>query len=223
MPRLPGCGMRRSAPMPVWSRPRRIGCASPHDCAAGSRCSRSRSTGTTKRPWRIWLAMSCPNPPLDTRLDTPDAQPAADASVAPIPWSDRVEAGGAALFFAAMGALPIDAASAVGGALARQIGPWLGISKRARRNLSAALPELSAGETERVLRGMWDNLGRVTAEYPHLPRIRVFPPDGRVETSGVEHLDRAIAGGRAVIIFGGHLGNWEIAALAAGQYGIDVA
>src|SRR5216683_2309631 len=223
MPRLPGCGMRRSAPMPVWSRPRRIGCASPHECARGSRCSKSRSAGTTKRPWRTLSPLFFPNPPLDTRLDTSDAQPAADASVAPVPWSDRIEAGGAALFFAAMGALPIDAASALGGALARQIGPRLGISKRARRNLRAALPELSAREIERVLRGMWDNLGRVAAEYPHLPRVRIFPAGGRVETSGVEHLDRAVAGGRPVIIFGGHLGNWEIAARAAGQYGIDVA
>ena len=164
--------------------------------------------------------MSCPKPPRAARLDRTVET---DAPLAPIPWSDRIEACGAALFFAAMRALPIDAASALGGFLARNIGPRLGISARARRNLAAALPELSAGDIERVLRGMWDNLGRVAAEYPHLPRIRVFPPDGRVELSGVEHLDRAIAAGRSVIIFGGHLGNWEIAALAAGQYGIDVA
>jgi Kdo2-lipid IVA lauroyltransferase/acyltransferase len=162
-------------------------------------------------------------------LDTPEARRAADAPVAAIPWSDRIEACGAALFFAAMRALPIDAASALGGALARHIGPRLGISMRARRNLSAALPELSPAEIEKALRGMWDNLGRVAAEYPHLPRVRIFPPDifrqglGRVETSGIEHLDRAVAAGRPVIVFGGHLGNWEIAALAAGQYGIDVA
>lgn len=164
--------------------------------------------------------MFCPNPQPDTRLDRTDE---ADAPVARIAWSDRIEACGAALFFAAMRALPLDAASALGGVLARHIGPWLGISARARRNLGAALPELSAAEIERVLRGMWDNLGRVAAEYPHLPRIGVFPPNGRVETGGVEHLDRAIAAGRPVIIFGGHLGNWEIAARAAGQYGIDVA
>ncbi len=156
-------------------------------------------------------------------MGTTEARPASDAPVAPIQWSDRIEACGAALFFAAMRALPIAIASAFGGALARHIGPWLGISTRARRNLSAALPELSAAEIERVLIGMWDNLGRVAAEYPHLRHIRVFAPGGRVETSGLEHLDRAIAAGRPVIVFGGHLGNWEIAALAAGQYGIDVA
>ncbi|HVC56023.1 MAG TPA: lauroyl acyltransferase [Stellaceae bacterium] len=134
-----------------------------------------------------------------------------------------MEAAGAALFFAAMRALPLDLASALGGALGRWAAPRLGISRRARRNLHAALPELSAAEVERVVRGMWDNLGRVAAEYPHLRRVRVFAPGGRVATAGLEHLSQAIADGRSVILFGGHLGNWEIAALAAGQYGIDVA
>jgi KDO2-lipid IV(A) lauroyltransferase len=147
----------------------------------------------------------------------------AEAPAAPASWNHRIEACGAALFFAAMRVLPMDAASALGGALARLIGPRLGISTRARRNLATALPELSSDEIERIVRSMWDNLGRVAAEYPHLPRIRVFPAGGRVETAGIEYLDRAIAAGRPVIVFGGHLGNWEIAALAAGQYGIDVA
>jgi len=156
-------------------------------------------------------------------MDAGEAPLAADAPVAAIHWSHRAEACGAALFFAAMRALPLDAASALGGALARLIGPRLGISQRARRNLRTALPELSAPQIERVIRGMWDNLGRVAAEYPHLRQIRVFAPGGPVETAGLEHLDQAIAAGRPAIIFGGHLGNWEIAALAAGQYGIDVA
>jgi KDO2-lipid IV(A) lauroyltransferase len=165
---------------------------------------------------------------MDPLTDTTEARLAADAPAA-VSWRYRVEAFGAAVFFAAMRALPVDVASALGGAMARLIGPRLGISQRARRNLRAALPELSAAAVESVVRRMWDNLGRVAAEYPHLPRIRVFPADvdrkrpGRIETSGLEHLDRAIASGRPVIMFGGHLGNWEIAALAAGQYGIDVA
>jgi KDO2-lipid IV(A) lauroyltransferase len=155
-----------------------------------------------------------------------DATPARIAAEPPaprLPWSYRIEAWGAACWFAALRALPLDIASAAGGALARWVGPRLGVSKRARRNLRAALPEVSTARIEAILRGMWDNLGRVAAEYPHLRHIRVFPPDGRVETRGIEHLDRALAAGRPVILFGGHLGNWEIAALAAGQYGLDIA
>jgi len=156
-------------------------------------------------------------------MDTTEARLTPEPSPAALSWADRAEAAGAALFFGAMRLLPLDLASSFGGWLGRRIGPWLGVSRRARHNLAAALPELSGPERAAVLRGMWDNLGRVAAEYPHLPDIRVFDPGGRIETSGLAHLAAAIAAGRPAIIFGGHLGNWEIAALAAGQYGLDVA
>jgi Kdo2-lipid IVA lauroyltransferase/acyltransferase len=138
-------------------------------------------------------------------------------------FAHRLEAWGAALFFAAFGLLPLDCASAVGGALARRIGPLLGISKRARINLRRALPELSETEIAGVIAGMWDNLGRVAAEYPHLQKIRVFESGGRVETRGFEHIGRAVAAGRRMIVFSGHIANWEIGSLAGVQYGISVA
>jgi KDO2-lipid IV(A) lauroyltransferase len=130
---------------------------------------------------------------------------------------------GAALCFGAFGLLPLDWASAVGGAMARLIGPWLGVSKRARLNIRRALPELADHEIANAIALMWNNLGRVAAEYPHLRRIRVFEPGGRVETHGFEHIDRAVAMGRRMIIFSGHIANWEIGMLAAVQYGISVA
>ena len=136
--------------------------------------------------------------------------------------ADRLEAWAAAVLFGALGLLPIEWASALGGAAARRIGPRLGISKRARINLRRAFPECPETAIEQIVEGMWDNLGRVAAEYPHLREIRVFPPDGRVETLGLEHMDRAVAAGRRMIIFSGHLANWEIGALAAAQYGIAV-
>jgi KDO2-lipid IV(A) lauroyltransferase len=136
--------------------------------------------------------------------------------------ADRLEAAGAALLFGALGLLPIDWASALGGAVARRTGPFLGISKRARINLSRAFPGLGEAEIEQIIAGMWDNLGRVAAEYPHLREIRIFAPGGRVETHGLEYVDRAVAAGRRMIIFSGHIANWEIAALAAVQRGITV-
>ena len=134
-----------------------------------------------------------------------------------------MEGWGAALCFGVFGLLPLDWASAIGGALARAIGPRLGVSKRARLNLGRALPGLSKAEIASIIAGMWDNLGRVAAEYPHLRRIRIFEPGGRVETQGFENMDQAVAAGRRMIIFSGHLANWEIGMLAAVQYGADVA
>jgi KDO2-lipid IV(A) lauroyltransferase len=138
-------------------------------------------------------------------------------------FTDRLEAWGAASLFGGFKLLPLDCASALGGALARRIGPSLGVSKHARRNICRAFPELSETEIARVVAGMWDNLGRVAAEYPHLAKIRVFEPGGRVEAHGFEHVDRAVAAGRRMIVFSGHIANWEIAMLAGIQHGISVA
>jgi KDO2-lipid IV(A) lauroyltransferase len=134
-----------------------------------------------------------------------------------------VEALGAAIGFGLLGLLPIDVASALGGAVARIVGPRLKISQTARHNLRRAFPEFSDARIAATVEGMWDNLGRVAAEYPHLQEIRVFDPGGRVETCGTEHIDRAIAAGRRMIIFSAHIANWEIAMLAAVQHGAPVA
>ena len=165
------------------------------------------------RCWRRWSGGSA----------MADHSPAPDPRPEGVSWAYRLEAWLAAIALRLLGLLPLDRASALGGALARTIGPHLGITKRARTNLRAALPELSETATEAVIRGMWDNLGRVAFEYPHLGKINVFAGDGRVEVRGLDNVERALAAKRRVILFSGHLGNWEIAALAGGQYGLDIA
>jgi KDO2-lipid IV(A) lauroyltransferase len=152
-----------------------------------------------------------------------DSAATAPTKLVRTPFVHRLQGWGAALSFGAFELLPFDRASALGGAVARRIGPSLAISERARRNLRRAFPGLPEIEIERIVAGMWDNLGRVAAEYPHLREIRVFEAGGRVETHGFEHMDRAVAAGRRMIIFSGHIANWEIGLLAAVQYGISVA
>lgn len=124
-------------------------------------------------------------------------------------------------------ALPIDAASALGGALARAIGPRLGLSRRARRHLARVYPGLTAAEVKAIVRNMWDNLGRVAAEMPHLPRIKVrdddaAPPPRRVEIAGREHIERARDGAKPVIFFTAHIGNWEVGPLATLRHGLPL-
>ena len=56
-----------------------------------------------------------------------------------------------AAFFAAMAILPLDLASAVGGAIARLIGPRLAATRRALRNLDLALPHLSDAKRQGIV------------------------------------------------------------------------
>ena len=136
---------------------------------------------------------------------------------------DALEGGGAWLLFGLSGRLPVAWASGIAGSLARAIGPHLAISRRARQNLRRALPGLDEGGVEQIVRGMWDNLGRVAAEYAHLGQYRVYEPGGRIEMVGAETIRRHGAPGERAIFFSGHFGNWEVATLAVTQAGLGVA
>jgi Kdo2-lipid IVA lauroyltransferase/acyltransferase len=148
---------------------------------------------------------------------------AASPPARPLRLSERIEGAAAIALMALFSLLPIDLASGIGGFLARSIGPRLGISKRAQRNLELALPELSAPERAAVIRQMWDNLGRVMAEYPHLAGIKCFVPGTRLAIDGIEHLDAAIARGKPIIFIASHYGNWEVPGIAGSQYGLPLA
>ncbi len=133
----------------------------------------------------------------------------------------RAEALALRIAFILLGWLPVDAASNLGGFLGRNIGPCLPVSARARRNLRLVFPEKSAAETARIVRGMWDNLGRVAAEYPHIGEIAA-PESGRIEWIDSAPVRTMRDQGTAGILVSGHLGNWEVMTAAAIRRGLDM-
>ncbi len=116
------------------------------------------------------------------------------------------------------------AASNLGGALARAVGPWLPVSRVAEANLRAALPGLDAAGRRRVVRGVWDNLGRTVGELPHVGALREGPgPGPGWEMQGAEILQAARAAGGPVIFVSGHIGNWEVMPPAVARHGLPFA
>jgi KDO2-lipid IV(A) lauroyltransferase len=115
------------------------------------------------------------------------------------------------------------------GWLMRSIGPLLPEHRVGRSNLVAAFPEKSPAEIELILRGVWDNLGRVAAEFAHLDRLWDHDPDhpdvGRIEIdpATAERFERLRDDGKPALIFAAHLANWEMPALAAAAHGVDAA
>ncbi|HEU4805338.1 MAG TPA: lipid A biosynthesis lauroyl acyltransferase, partial [Nitrobacter sp.] len=71
------------------------------------------------------------------------------------------------------------------GRVTQKIGPMLREQKIGRANLTAAFPEKSPDEIETILAGVWDNLGRMGAEFAHLDHIWKHDPD-RPEDSRIE-------------------------------------
>jgi len=141
-------------------------------------------------------------------------------------WFNRyvrhpIEAAALFLLIGTIRLIPADAASAIGGKIARWIGPLLPVTKVAHTNLKLALPEKSEAERRAIVRDMWENLGRTAFEYPHLGRLS-HPDSGRLEVVNEKPIADAYYAARPGVYFGAHLGNFEVVPLNAARRGLTL-
>ncbi|MFO0986022.1 MAG: lauroyl acyltransferase [Alphaproteobacteria bacterium] len=157
----------------------------------------------------------------------------------------------AAPIWAALGLfkiLPRRAAAAFGAAMARAIGPWLPMTRAARRNLELCFPEKSATERAALVRAMWDNLGRIAGEFTHrralwdksllaaaerygADRLRAAAQAGervtldaeRIQIVGAEQFRMLLDVQRPALLFTAHMGNWEVMPWTAARMGLKLA
>jgi KDO2-lipid IV(A) lauroyltransferase len=115
------------------------------------------------------------------------------------------------------------------GALMRRIGPLLKEQRIGREQLRVAFPEKSDAEIEKILGGVWDNLGRIAIEFAHLDEFCVegfgrqtkdvitYPPESQAR------YDWIMKSGKAAIGFAAHLANWELPGIGAKLIGVKSA
>lgn len=115
------------------------------------------------------------------------------------------------------------------GALMRKVGPLMREHRVGREQLRLAFPEKSAAEIEKILGGVWDNLGRIAVEFAHLDEFSVEgfgKPTADVITYPVESKERhdsLMKAGTAAIGFAAHLANWELPGVGAKLIGVKSA
>ncbi len=115
--------------------------------------------------------------------------------------------------YAMLRVMPLDKASDFGGWLARKLGPHLRVHRVAQHNIATAMPQLSEAQRANIMRGMWDNLGRIFCEYAHLSTRRFA---SRIAiASGQEYVKQALESKRSIVFISAHIGNWECLPVAA--------
>jgi KDO2-lipid IV(A) lauroyltransferase len=135
----------------------------------------------------------------------------------------RAEAVVARALFALFRALGPEAASDLGGRAARLAGPLLPVSRVADRNLEIAFPGSDRAWRRATIRDVWENLGRVMAEYPHLPGLERSASGPGWEIEGEAVLRQVAARGGPAIFVSGHIGNWELLPPVVARFGIAMA
>ena len=113
-------------------------------------------------------------------------------------------------------------------AVTRTVGPRLKETRLAREQLIAAFPEKTPEEIEAILAGVWDNLGRVAAEFAHIDRLHIVDPD-RPGPEDITYSQRTFdlfhqlrLDGKPALLFTSHLANWELSAYVAAAYKLDL-
>ena len=110
----------------------------------------------------------------------------------------------------------------------RKVGPLLREERVARDNSPPPFRRNPPPRSRRILRGTWDNLGRMGAEFAHLDRLWDYqspekPGRFDIAPADLERYRRVAESGKPALVFAAHLGNWELPAISAHANGIKSA
>jgi Kdo2-lipid IVA lauroyltransferase/acyltransferase len=117
-------------------------------------------------------------------------------------------------------AMPRSIAHRAARALSRMAFRFAGRQRRAGMiNLRMALPELTDEARLRVLRGSFENLGRLLVEFTHFPELNKGNISQFVVHDGLANYLEALRRGRGIIFMTAHFGAWELSSFAHALYG----
>ncbi len=97
------------------------------------------------------------------------------------------------------------------------------LRRTGQRNLGLAFPELTTNERRVLLRGCFENLGRLLGVFSQFATADPQTLQSLIECEGLEHIDAARESGRGVILFTGHVGAWELSSFALSLFGYPLS
>ena len=119
--------------------------------------------------------------------------------------------------------LGLSFASYLSGKIISLIGPFFRSKNLIKSNILKALPDLSQREVGEITKKMWNNYGRILAEYIFIKNFRSTKSKNNIEIKGQEILDKIKKNNEPVIFVSGHFNNFELMAMQIEKSGIDLA
>ena len=114
-------------------------------------------------------------------------------------------------------------ASNMGGYIGKKIGPLFRSKQTILTNIKNALPNTNKADLELIIQSMWENYGRILAEYVFLKDFRKEKLNDYLEIEGKEHLNKVRDSNEQVVFVSGHFNNFELMAMQIEKSGINLA
>jgi len=117
------------------------------------------------------------------------------------------------IFFAIFKILKLKISSLIGGKLFQIIGPLFRSKQLIHSNIKRAIPNIDEKTLNKITKLMWNNYGRVFAEYMFIKDFRSGKLNENIEIEGQKILDEIKKIDKPVVFISGHLSNFELMAM----------
>ena len=119
--------------------------------------------------------------------------------------------------------LGVKISSFIGGKIFQFIGPFFRSKKIVHLNIKRAFPNLEQKKIDKITSNMWNNYGRVFAEYMFLNKFRNNQLSNNIIIEGKEILNELKEKNIKAIFISGHFSNFELMAMQIEKIGIKIA
>ncbi len=127
------------------------------------------------------------------------------------------------IFFGLFKILGISLSSKLSGKIFELIGPYFRSKKIIHINIKKAIPDINKNNLDRITKKMWNNYGRVFAEYIFIKEFRFGKLSSRIIVDGEHILEKIIKSNSQVVFVSGHFSNFELMAMYLDKKGIKLS
>ena len=127
------------------------------------------------------------------------------------------------IFFAFFKILGPNISSYIGGKLFEIIGPIFRSKKLIQSNIKRAFPNINSQDSNKIIKLMWNNYGRVFSEYIFIKDFRSGKLNSKIDIVGQDILDEIKTNNKQVVFISGHLSNFELMAMCLEKSGIKLS
>ena len=113
--------------------------------------------------------------------------------------------------------------SDLGGVIFEKLGPYFRSKKIIHSNIKKAFPKISFEDLNKLTNSMWNNYGRVFAEYVFIKDFRIGKIDSKIDIIGKDILDEIKKSNKPVVFISGHFSNFELMAMQIEKAGIELS
>ena len=127
------------------------------------------------------------------------------------------------IFFALFKILGPNNSSDLGGTLFEKIGHIFRPKKLIHSNIKRAIPDINSKNLKKITKLMWNNYGRIFAEYIFIKEFRFGKLSSNIKIEGQEIINEIIKLDKQVVFISGHLSNFELMAMHLEKSGVKLS